>query len=87
MKIGNENIFAAEIVGAVWKEYAPGPPVDGPARTEPCAAVSAENESTGVLVGFVIVRSKRGENAGVPDTVTELTPPPPPDGHAVIQLD
>ena len=44
-------MFAALIVGAVWKLGAPVPPVAGPANTEFCAAVDSENVSAGVLVG------------------------------------
>jgi hypothetical protein len=72
--VGNDVIFAALIVGAVWKDGAPDPPVAGPANTLFCAAFEREKESAGVEVLVATEVVNRGER--LPDE-KDVTDPPP----------
>jgi hypothetical protein len=85
LKIGKFVMFAADIVGAVWNEYAPDPPLAGPARTEFWGAAICANASAGVLVGFVTFVVNRGLNVACDENIDN--PPLPPLGQTVMQLD
>ena len=83
MRVGKLVMFAALMVGAVWNDGAPAPPVAGPANTLFCAALDNENVNAGVLVAVATEVVNSGERFPAEKVVTV----PLPDGfvysHAV----
>jgi hypothetical protein len=83
LRVGKLVMFAALMVGAVWNDGAPAPPVAGPANTLFCAALDNENVNAGVLVAVATEVVNSGERFPAEKVVTV----PLPDGfvysHAV----
>jgi hypothetical protein len=79
LNVGKFVMLAALIVGAIWYDGAPAPPVAGPASTLFWAALDRENVNAGVLVAVATDVVNRGERLPALKAVTE----PPPDTHAV----
>ena len=80
---GKLVIFAALIVGAVWKDGAAAPPEAGPAKTEFCAAVDSANVSAGVLVAVATEVVKSGERF---PALKDVTVPVPAEGATQVPL-
>jgi hypothetical protein len=76
LKVGKLVMFAALIVGAVWKDGAAAPPLAGPAKTEFCAALDRVKVNAGVLVAVATEVVNRG--LSVPALKLVTVPPPPP---------
>lgn len=78
LNVGKLVMFAALIVGAVWKLGAAAPPDGGPANTEFCAALDKVKVSAGVVVAVATEVVNNGERVPALKVVTVPVLPAPP---------